>query len=91
MVSKQLATDLAGESRVINMAAVATERIIGAGATATVGSLRDSNLPIGVKSVQLFYVSNLVNVRQEDATNPQPLFRRAIHKLNYFLFSLNHF
>lgn len=88
MVSKQLATDLAGESRVINMAAVATERIIGASATATVGSLRDSNLPISVKSVQLYYVSNLDYVRQEDATNAQPLFGRTIHK---FLFSLNHF
>lgn len=91
MVSKQLATDLAGESRVINMAAVATERITGASATATVGSLRDSHLPISVKSVQLLYVSNLVYVRQEDATNPQPLFGRAIRKLNYFMYSLNHF
>lgn len=89
MVSKQLATDLAGESRVINMAAVATERIIGASATASYWGffkrLFGNHSPVSVKSVQLYYVSNLVYVRQEDATNAQPLFVRAIHKLSYFL------
>lgn len=80
MVSKQLATDLAGESQVINMAAVATERIIGASATATVGSLRDSHLPISVKSVHLFYVhikplSNLQNKH----------FQTILHQRGYIL------
>lgn len=83
MVSKQLATDLAGESRVINMAA---------GYRSQCNSywgffkrLFGNHSPVSVKSVQLYYVSNLVYVRQEDATNAQPLFARAIHKLSHFL------
>lgn len=72
IVSKQLATDLAGESRVINMAAVATDRVMEP-VQQLLGVLLEGNYrnlsPIRVKPNQLLSlrcVFKWVNARQED-------------------------